>query len=101
MRPDEDPAEAWQGKVVRLALPEREFVEPTRRSAAGESFWVEKGEPLSPVAVVLVRRAEGKVVEKMLERGLGSVTTGEPQALPAEARREPREGDKLLAQAGE
>lgn len=61
---------------MRLALPEREFAEPMRRSAAGEFLCVEYGELLPPV--VVVRWAEGKVVEKMLERGLGSVTMGEP-----------------------
>ena len=48
----------WYGEVVRL--PDRELAEPTRRRLEGEFFW-----------------AEGKVLEKMLDRGLGSVTMGE------------------------
>lgn len=77
MRPDDDP-DAWYGEVVRLTLPDRELVEPMRRRAAGEFFCVEYGEPPPPPPLVLLRWAEGRVVEKMLDRGFGSVMTGEP-----------------------
>lgn len=62
--------------MVRLALPDLELVEPTRLRAAGEFFCVEYGEPVPPV--LLVRWVEGRVEEKTLERGLGSVMMGEP-----------------------
>lgn len=61
---------------MRLTLPDLELVEPTLLRAAGEFFCVEYGEPVAPV--LPVRWAEGRVEEKTLERGLGSLTMGEP-----------------------